>query len=303
MRDPDEFAVAVSGASLRADFLGRQQRETLVEQFQTPEWAIDFQQADVRARILGCPPPGWASVALIRGPGDSCWYGSRATRGRLVCTPPGEPIDGWIGPGFLCSSISVPPQVWEACRLASGVGRFRSGAAVREPGAEPFAALERRLLELRSLLRQAATPEAGSLAAREAGEFVHGLMVLVWEWGSTEPPLRESARNRTRLARRAEDWLHAHHGTAVGVAELALAMGTSRRELEYAFRENFALGPRQLLEKIRLNAIRRELRQAGPEARGQVTRIAMDHGITHLGRFPGLYKGLFGELPSGTGGS
>lgn len=302
MHDPDEFAVAVSGASLRADFLGRQKSATVVEQFQTPDWTIDFQQADVRARILGYPPPGWASVALIRGAGESAWYGSRATRGLLVCTPPGEPIDGWIGPGFVCSSFGVPPQVWEECRQASGVARAVTGAAVRELSPSAFAAIETRLLGLRRLMREASPGEPSHLTAREAGAFVRELMCLIWELGDGDRPPRESARNRTRLARRAEEWLHAHHGTAVGVAELALAMGTSRREVEYAFRENFALGPRQLLEKIRLNAIRRELRRADPQERGQVTRIAMDHGITHLGRFPGLYKGLFGELPSETGG-
>ncbi|MBU6180330.1 MAG: hypothetical protein KGR69_11730 [Verrucomicrobia bacterium] len=33
---------------------------------------------------------------------------------------------------------------------------------------------------------------------------------------------------------------------------------------------------------------------------GQVTRIAFDHGIAHLGRFPALYRSLFGELPRET---
>lgn len=301
MRDPDEFAVAVSGASLRADFLGRQQRETLVEQFQTPEWAIDFQQADVRARILGCPPPGWAAVAVVRGEGESCWYGTRIRRGYLVCTPPGEPIDGWISPGFVCSSIGVAPQVWDRCRRRSGATRDHVAPGALAVSGESFTSIESRLLDLRMRLGSARTPAEAEAAAGEAREFAEEVLTTVWERSSPAPTRPVSARNRTRLARRAEDWLHGHHAVAGGVGELAIAMGTSRREIEYAFRETFGLSPRQLLERIRLNAIRRELRRAGPADRGRVTRIAIDHGITHLGRFPALYRQLFGELPSETG--
>lgn len=87
MRDPDEFSVAVSGAELKADFLSRQSTPTLVEQFQTPHWTVDFQEAEVRARILGFPPPGWAAVALIRGTGISSWYGTTVTRGFSSARP------------------------------------------------------------------------------------------------------------------------------------------------------------------------------------------------------------------------
>lgn len=125
-------------------------------------------------------------------------------------------------------------------------------------------------------------------------------MTQVWELGTRAPLPRESTRNRARLARRAEDWLRAHHDNAAGVSELPLAMGTSRRELEYAFRETFAMSPRDFLEKIRLNAIHRELIRADPGEKGQVTRIALDHGVTHLGRFPELYRRLFGDLPRET---
>lgn len=125
-------------------------------------------------------------------------------------------------------------------------------------------------------------------------------MTGIWEQGRTMAPSRESTRNRLRLARHAEDWLRAHHASCAGVSELILAMGTSRRELEYAVRETFAMSPRTLLEGIRLNAIRRDLARAGSSDHGQVTRIALEHGITHLGRFPSLYRNLFGELPSKT---
>jgi len=299
MNDPDEFAVAVSGASLRADFLGHQKTPTIVEQFQTRQWTIDFQQAEVRARILGYPPLDWASVALMRGEGESSWYGSPVSRGFLVCTPPGEAIDGWIGPGFECSSIGVPASFWEQCRRAAGHEGTALAAVVVPLPPDRFAAMERGLLNLRNSLRHIAD-RPPSLVALEVSEFVRDFMTQVWELAARAPVPRESIRNRARLARRAEDWLRSHHDVALGVSELPLAMGTSRREIEYAFRETFAMSPREFLEKIRLNAIRRELVRAKAEESRQVTTIALDHGISHLGRFPSLYRRLFGELPSAT---
>lgn len=305
MSDPDEFAVAVSGASLKADFLGHQAGPTIVEQFQTRQWTLDFQQAEVRARILGYPPLDWASVALMRGGGESSWYGSPARRGFLVCTPPGEAIDGWIGPGFQCSSVGVPASVWEECRRAAGRGTGSLDAVVLPLPPTRFTAIERCLLQLRRALRDRGERNPASIAD-EVSEFLRCFITQIWELAVDAPVPRESARNRARLARRAEDWLRAHHGVTIGVSELAPAMGTSRRELEYAFRETFAMSPRDFLEKLRLNAIRRELAVAADrangsaEVRGQVTRIALDHGISHLGRFPALYRRLFGELPSET---
>jgi AraC-like DNA-binding protein len=299
MSDPDEFAFAVSRASLKADFLGRQETPTVVEQFQTRQWTIDFHRAEVSARILGYPPPGWASVALMRGEGESSWYGRPVRRGFLVCTPPGEAIDGWIGARFQCSSVGVPVSVWEQCRRAAGhEGTALDAVVVSLPPAR-FAAMERCLLNLRQSLRHPGE-ESPALVALDVADVVASFVMQVWEAATRAPLPRESARNRTRLARRAEDWLRSHHDVALGVSELPLAMGTSRREVEYAFRETFAMSPRDFLEKIRLNAIRRELVRAKAEESRQVTTIALDHGISHLGRFPSLYRRLFGELPSAT---
>lgn len=299
MSDPDAFAVAVSGASLKADFLGQQKTPTIVEQFQTRQWTLDFQQAEVRARILGYPPLDWASVALIRGEGESSWYGNSVSRGFLVCTPPGEAIDGWIGPGFKCSSIGVPVSVWDQCRRAAGHEGAELEAVVVLLPPDRFAAMERCLLNLRQSLRHTGDRKP-AFVALEVADVVSCFVTQVWELATRAPVPRESTRNRARLARRAEDWLRSHHDVAVGVSGLPLAMGTSRRELEYAFRETFAMSPRDFLEKIRLNAIRRELVRASGEMSRQVTTVALDHGISHLGRFPSLYRRLFGELPSET---
>ncbi|TIX23894.1 MAG: AraC family transcriptional regulator, partial [Mesorhizobium sp.] len=66
-------------------------------------------------------------------------------------------------------------------------------------------------------------------------------------------------------------------------------IGISRRQLEYAFRAAFALSPLEFIRAVRLNEARRLLTARGADGLS-VTRIAMEVGITHLGRFAASYR-------------
>jgi AraC-like DNA-binding protein len=301
LENPEEFRHAVSGGSLAADFLAPREAATEVEQFQSPGWAMDFHEAKVKARIRCELPPGWGSVGLMRSPAPSRWYGHEAHRGALVFTPPGEAIDGRIVPGFSCLSITVPGQVWAAARDLAGLESTNPGGArihMIEPGA--YHQIERRIHGLRRMLRTAGSDaRLSDAAAAEALAFATELISLAWSACETSRDLRDSLRNRTRLARRAEDWMRAHLGEPIQIPGICRALGVSRRELEYAFRLIHDESPRDFLHALRLNAVRRELLRA--RIGDSVSRIALDHGITHFGRFSVAYRRLFGVNPGGTG--
>ena len=288
----------MSGARLVADFLSPQKEPTIVEQFQTAGWTLDFQEAHVKARLFAPLPEGWAALGLMRSPAASSWCGVAAGQGVLVCNPPGEPIDGWITPGFTCLSVNVPSAVWEQCRALAGIERSgfdRFAAFHLAPTI--YAAIERQLLAARHLLRAAATePDLAALAAREASDFAVRMVTGAWELsGKSELPC-DSFRNRMRLARRAEAWMREHLSETVQVPDVCLALRVSRRELEYAFRTAFDQSPRDFLQALRLNAIRRVLHRTGLS----ITQAAFDHGVTHMSRFAANYRALFGETPSQT---
>lgn len=298
LRDPAEFSVAISGGQLVANFFAKQASPTRIEQFQTSRWALDFQEAHVKAHIH-CPlPPDWVSVGLMRGPVESTWYGQQAAAGILMCNPPGYPIDGCIVPGFQCLTMNVPVAVWKRCAALAGCGDDALGmvSAVRLP-AGTYEQAERGLRSLVPLLRNAAANPArlNETTDRVSG-FITEIMVSAWEISSGIEVLPGSNRNRTRLAHRAEEWLRAHLGEPVQIPDLCLAFGVSRRELEYAFRLTFDQSPRDFLQALRLNAIRRLLKNSGGD--DSLLEIAYNHGISHLGRFASNYRALFGENPS-----
>lgn len=307
LSEPDQFAAAVSGAELRADFLGMPEGATFVEQFQTPDRALDFYDARVRARIFGASPPGWGSIALMRDRMPSRWYGTSSQRGLLVFTPPGEVIDGCILPGFQGIALHVSPAIWERCRQlglhdAEEVlpHRHRVGSVSTLP-AHFFDEIDARLLSLRKLLSKVDQPGGNAAASAViANQLVDELVTIAWEQqdgkGTASGRERQGPVNRARLARRAEEWLRDHLHEPVSIPDLCLALRVSRREIEYAFRQAFDQSPRSFLQALRLNAIHKALRRVPPD-RGEVTRIALEHGITHLGRFSAQYRELFGELP------
>jgi len=304
LSDPDEFSVAVSGGRMVAEFLGPQLNPTIIEQFQTMDWSLDFQEAHVKAHVF-CPlPPGWATLGLMRSNAASRWHGFSVQAGMLMCNPPGEPIDGCFSPGFRCLTVNVPALVWEKGRLLAGVDRAAFGAVcacVLPPMF--YARLERQLKIARHFLR-CADVERGLVpfAAKNAAMLVTDIVTLAWELskGIVSPP--SSHRNRARIAHRAEDWMRGHLTEAVQVPDVCLALRVSRRELEYAFRLTFDQSPREFLQALRLNAIRQALKSSR-HIRKTVTEVVVDHGVMHLGRFAAQYRDLFGESPSETRGN
>lgn len=288
----------MSGVSLVADFLARVEVPAHIEKFQAPDWALDFQEANVKARVYGPLPPGWVALGVMRRSAASIWYGQSGKKGMLVCNPPGEPIDGLIAPGFSCVAANVPLATWEKCRAlaGAGAGEFRGFAAFQLP-APVYESIERQALATRRLLRNSGEiSRLTRMAESEAVDLAMHIATTAWEFSVGHPPLRDSFRNRARLAKRAESWMRDHLAEVVSIPDVCLAMQVSRRELEYAFRSYFDQSPRDFLQALRLNAVRACLRGTDMP----VTDVALTHGISHLSRFAAQYRALFGESPSQT---
>jgi AraC-like DNA-binding protein len=299
--DPDAFGLALPGTEMMVDFLLPQRHSAHVEQFQTVNWSLGIYDMNVKARIRGPIPPGWGCVGLGLSLSPSQWHGLAASRGVFICTPPGDPFDGQILPGFSCGSVYAAPHVWERCRRLSGAERATYGGTAAVRLTPPvFANVERRLLATMQLLRAAhADPRIAPPALEQAASFVSSVITIAWECSTPEWQPCESLRNRSRLARRAEAWMQEHLAEPFQVPDVCLALRVSRRELEYAFRAAFDQSPHDHLQTLRLNAVYRVLsRSRDPDE--TVSRVAMERGITHLGRFSTKYRALFGESPSAT---
>jgi AraC family ethanolamine operon transcriptional activator len=105
---------------------------------------------------------------------------------------------------------------------------------------------------------------------------------------------------RSRLVKKAEEYVVAHLDQSVRMGKLCGEVGASARALEYAFQGVYGMGAMRYLRTIRLNEVRKALLHAGAANSPTVTSTAMDWGFWHLGEFAGAYRRLFGEAPSET---
>jgi methylphosphotriester-DNA--protein-cysteine methyltransferase len=121
---------------------------------------------------------------------------------------------------------------------------------------------------------------------------------LGWPAPPGAGPSGRSRAART-IVREVEAFLDADPTMLPSMPALCAALDISRRTLERAFHHLLDVSPAHYLRLRALNAVRQALLQCQPEP-GIVTRIAIDHGFWHLGRFSVSYRALFGERPVDT---
>lgn len=150
------------------------------------------------------------------------------------------------------------------------------------------------------------------LAARDPGLWLDGQWTANAERALLEAFLRPlgdpasvkaGSSDRSRAARtivqEVEARFDADPTSLPSMPALCAVLRISRRTLERAFHELLGVSPAHHLRLRSLNAVRVALLQCPPEP-GIVTRIAIDNGFWHLGRFSQSYRTLFGERPIDT---
>ena len=83
------------------------------------------------------------------------------------------------------------------------------------------------------------------------------------------------------------------------ISELIDTMDISGRVLQYSFKKDLGLSPKQYLQYLRLSAVRKELLQRRNEAIN-ISDIIAKYGFFHPSAFTVAYKNFFGETPTQT---
>lgn len=226
--------------------------------------------------------------------GGSMWYGHRFAPGHLVFQ------SGDIEAEHLSArrtdnhgAFIHPEALAEAARtlVADSVVLPNAWGSLAPPP-DMFAELNRRYFQLldRGLADPSVlgTPEGDRLEQ----ECVRALVAVMFS--AVIPHQVFSLPARSKLFRRAEEYMRAHLGDPVGAIDLARELGVSDRTLRLVFRERVGLGPMAYFKCLRLNAVRGRLRTAPGVSIGDV---AVAFGFHHLGNFAADYRRLFGERP------
>jgi transcriptional regulator GlxA family with amidase domain len=151
--------------------------------------------------------------------------------------------------------------------------------------------LRTRLHALAAAGNEAASPDAVASAERDAATWLAGIVV---------GRVRQAAvaESTVRRVERLERWVDANLHEDITLDRLAAVAGTCGRALQKSVMALRGVSPMEWVYARRLAACRSRLLQ-GP-SNLTVSRVALDCGIAHQGRFSAAYREAYGELPSAT---
>lgn len=288
---------------LSIDVLSAGRSASLVRQVRSPRgWAFDTAILNAHVRARGGFQPGFMAVLTVMRSGEGTICGSPLDEGVVMTLPSGSEITASIRPGVAYCASVLPVSAWDG--IVAAAAGADSGGLAASPRAVRLSPPQTRAVRghLAGFLAQPQIPAGHAGASPFPPVMEDYLSILAEAWignEAVERGLDRSLRTRLRQARRAGDFIEAHLGEELSVTRLCREVGASRRQLEYAFRTTFGVGPGEYVRLTRLNESRRRLLSARQNG-GSVTAIAMDVGFTHLGRFAESYRLLFGETPRRT---
>lgn len=303
--DVDDQAAALDGWEQRyhqlspGSFVGEIDQGSVGESF-----SFFFEHSNRRVAQSVAGPEGRHTFALLRCDKGDARVGDRRLGGDcLLAAPPRQAFDVELPEDATIDALSVGSD--ELLSYAEIViddeGRREAGFDQISLRSNPLASLFRGFCEqvrsacadpalvdlhpqTRHAMRSAAISNILFIISSQRGRGAGGFVV---------------ADRRYRLVQQARDLLEADVPTVYTVADLCRALGVSRRTLQYCFEDVLQINPIAYIRAMRLNAVRRELRQAMP-GETCVADIAARHGFWHLSHFSADYRRMFGELPSAT---
>lgn len=109
----------------------------------------------------------------------------------------------------------------------------------------------------------------------------------------------ERTKNNERLLSRALDYIHSESLQSLTVSNVVNNIHASSRSIQYCFSDLLGISPKKYLVRLRLNAIRNELKESSPSEK-TITKIANSYGVINIGRFKQDYEKFFNETPRET---
>ncbi len=229
------------------------------------------------------------------------WLGVPVTPGDVLAVGVGEEFDLVVPPGVEAYCISVIGKAETTLRNLGGpvLARKLLGSARPIP-CDPDA-----VREIEGWLPEqfdsfgGDTDIAIALAWDLEQEYLRRLAACMRAGPLSSSDKDSTVLQKTDVVRRVEQHIIDNLTIQQTVDDLCRVAGTSRRTLEYAFKDYFGTSPKQFLKALRLNAARNDLLN-GDHGSVLVVEIASGWGFTHMGQFSTDYRHMFGEKPSET---
>jgi AraC family ethanolamine operon transcriptional activator len=298
----DAHARAQPGWDLHYEQLSGGRFSGLVHHVMLPMMRLVHERCGVAVRQTGHFEDGRYGFALALSEGEPAIFnGQKVERDAIMlgrhgsldlCTPAPYALIAVVVDGALLVPLwqrmyGKPPSAWMESQLVVP--------------ARPALAEALRGLHLKTMDDASAWLAAGGAAAVDDTAARQLRDALLIEWLETLPASVDASALPTALARKrlvdqACELMLGHADEPLSMLEVCRRVGASRRKLNTCFQEALGTSPVKYLRAVRLNGVRRQLREGAVNVQDAAARW----GFWHLGQFSRDYKRQFGELPSQT---
>jgi len=213
---------------------------------------------------------------------------------KLLVVANGSGVD-IVGPALVGSEAIAIPQTrfTEMTQILCPTTAIPEGTAIFDGDTAQLHALRKAVADL------VAAPES-----EVEGEDVPNVIALAIVWmgdfhSQGTPEHLTVSKAQSRVAKWAQEYIEEHYSDAVHIEDLCRVTGVGVRTLQRCFREDLDITVSNYLKAVRLDSARREL-LAAHHSNTSVTRIAMQNGCPHLGRFSVEFRERFGQSPRQT---
>ncbi|WP_018969885.1 helix-turn-helix domain-containing protein [Rubritalea marina] len=244
------------------------------------------------------PQGGRTFIIQKRVEGNFMWRGQSVANDHLLCFPYNSDFESLSPSDFHIYAIHIPQEMLEKKAEAMEFSYPSSLLLGMEVVHLPSEALENFRREIEILLGDIYYNHLDESAVREEYWFrLNNLMDrLISQWLSGSRVYQPILNMRqSQSYKNVIDYMTAHGGRSLKIAELCDAAAVSERSLQYLFKNYLQMSPKQYLLSRKYDEVRRTLRSDGGES---VSEVAKKWGFRHMGQFAAGYKARFGELPS-----
>ncbi len=296
----DQHASAQQGWELQYEQLSSGQFKGRIHRVQLPEMSLLREDTSLSLRQRGRLNDGVYGFAMaLQESHDLFFNGQRVPRHAIMCGR-GDEVDLTTPSHFTLIAVVVERSLlnplWERMYQKPLAHWLEKKLVLQttEVKAQNLRDLHLTVLDRASALAHR-QPDPQALRQLRDEILMEWLEALPAQVDTSELPTLE---RRKKLVDRACELMLGHADEPLSILEVCSRVGTSRRKLNYCFQDVLGTTPLKYLRSLRLNGVRRALRQAAPGV--TIQDIASHWGFWHLSQFGQDYKHLFGELPSDT---
>jgi len=257
-----------------------------------------------RLRHRGLQPKGTIvlGVTLSQQGGTGTYLGAPIEFDTVIIQRGEDRLEIFSAPTWDATSLVIPESEFEdqiaalTQRAPENIMKHRGLAKVSGPQSARLRQACRGYFSAASMLQR--SPDLGSPLEAMAADLVSLVIrVIVDSQFESGPPPNVS--RRLEIIRKTEEFAESFPNRSLRVPDVCRHVGTSERNLRYAFEDLAGISPAAYLKAHRLSRVHTALLEADPSEM-LVKTIAYEHRFWHLGQFSRDYRLAFGERPSET---